>query len=148
MKRKSFLLATLMCAFVALFASCDKDDVRPEEKFTIALNTKYPGATNVSWDKEGNYYVADCYISGIESEIWYDKSANWVRSEFDIPYDLLPETIKNSLLSYGYSRIDIDDIDLIYEIGKDEYYDIDIDREDKDITIYMSKEGEMLGGRP
>ena len=130
------------------FIGCDKEDIAVKGEFHEALSSKYPAATNIRWEKDGKYYVADCYVSGIETEVKFDKNAQWIKSEFNLSYDMLPETIKTSLTQMGYNRINIDDIDLIYEPNKEEFYEIEIERIENDYTIYMNKEGTLLSSRP
>ena len=61
---------------------------------------------------------------------------------------MLPTYNLETITNLGYGRGNIDDIDLIYEIDKDEYYRIEIDKKGKDLLYYISKTGELLPARP
>ena len=113
-----------------------------------ALITKYPEVTIVEWEKEGAFYVADCYIKGIETEVWFTPDTKWVKTEFDLTYDMLPAPVLEKLTSLGYGRVNIDDIDFIYVLNKQEFYKVEIDRKGKDLIIYLDTLGEILPARP
>ena len=149
MKKINLLLIITVLTTFSFFISCDKDDdIKNPTILNEALVTKYPGVSNVEWDREGSFYVADCYVKGVETEVWFTLDVNWVKSEFDLTYDMLPSYILETITNLGYGRVNIDDIDLIYEIDKDEYYRIEIDKKGKDLLYYISKTGELLPATP
>ena len=65
------------------FGACDNDDddtFVPPSNITEALKQVYPAAQNIEWEMKGAYYVADCWVSNDELEVWFDANANWVKS--------------------------------------------------------------------
>ena len=58
------------------FGACDNDDdddtFVPPSNITEALKQVYPAAQNVEWEMKGAYYVADCWVSNDELEVWFD----------------------------------------------------------------------------
>ena len=59
-----FMLAVLS------FSACDDNDdetYNPPANIIEALKQLYPNAQNVEWEMKGNYYVADCWVTGDES---------------------------------------------------------------------------------
>ena len=62
------------------FGACDNDDdddtFVPPSNITEALKQVYPAAQNVEWEMKGAYYVADCWVSNDELEVWFDTNAN------------------------------------------------------------------------
>lgn len=51
------------------FSACDDNDdetYNPPANITEALKQLYPNAQNVEWEMKGDYYVADCWVTGDE----------------------------------------------------------------------------------
>ena len=60
------------------FGACDNDDddtFVPPSNITEALKQVYPAAQNIEWEMKGAYYVADCWVSNDELEVWFDANA-------------------------------------------------------------------------
>ena len=69
------------------FGACDNDDddtFVPPSNITEALKQVYPAAQNVEWEMKGAYYVADCWVTGDELDVWFDANANWVMTENEL----------------------------------------------------------------
>ena len=54
--------------------------------------------------KGGDYYVADCWVTGDELDVWFDANANWVMTENELdsidqlvpavyPVSVIPTTV-------------------------------------------------------
>ena len=80
--------------------------------------------------------------------MWFTPDTKWVKTEFDLTYDILPAPVLEKLTSLGYGRVNIDDIDFICELNKQEFYKVEIDRKGKDLIIYLDTLGEILPARP
>lgn len=105
MKTKAFIMATLVCSsFVSM--SCDDDDDKftPDSIVTKAFDTKYPDAQRVSWENEAGYVKAEFYTGSYEAEAWFDPQGNWMLTETDLPYNALPQTVKNSFEASLYAN--------------------------------------------
>ena len=116
MKTKAFIMATLVCSSF-VFMSCDDDDDKftPESIVTKAFDTKYPDAQRVSWENEAGYVKAEFYTGSYEAEAWFDPQGNWMLTETDLPYNALPQTVKNSFEASLYAKWKIDDVDMLHE---------------------------------
>lgn len=114
MKKKAFIMATLVCSSFVLM-SCDDDDDKftPESIVTKAFDTKYPDAQRVSWENEAGYVKAEFYTGSYEAEAWFDPQGNWMLTETDLPYKALPQTVKNSFEASLYAKWKIDDVDML-----------------------------------
>ena len=69
------------------FSACDDNDdetYNPPANITEALKQLYPNAQNVEWEMKGDYYVADCWVTGDELDVWFDANANWVMTENEL----------------------------------------------------------------
>lgn len=79
--------AVVLMMTALLFGACDNDDddtFVPPSNITEALKQVYPAAQNVEWEMKGAYYVADCWVSNDELEVWFDANANWVMTENEL----------------------------------------------------------------
>lgn len=81
-KFKFGLWAVVLITSVFSFSACGDDDDNdtfvPPANIEVALKQLYPGAQNIEWEVKGIYYVADCWVTGDELEVWFDANANWV----------------------------------------------------------------------
>ena len=77
--------AVVLMMTVLLFGACSDDDddpaLVPPSNITEALRQLYPAAQNIEWEMKGDYYVADCWVTGDELDVWFDANANWVMTE-------------------------------------------------------------------
>ncbi|WP_294481450.1 PepSY-like domain-containing protein [uncultured Bacteroides sp.] len=85
-KLSAWAVVVMLAAFS--FSACDDDDdddtLVPPSNIAVALNQLYPAAQNVEWEMKGVYYVADCWVSGDELDVWFDANANWVMTENEL----------------------------------------------------------------
>ena len=93
MKMKFQLLAMMFIAALA-FSACGDDDkndgITVPDAVSKALKNKYPAATDIEWERKGDYFVADCWMDGKEMDVWYDTQAVWRLTEVDILWGSLP----------------------------------------------------------
>ena len=68
------------------FSACDNDDdyMPPNQDIITALKQLYPDVQDIEWSQKGVYYVADCWVTGDELEVWFDVNANWVMTENEL----------------------------------------------------------------
>ena len=139
-----FLLAALM---TTSFISCDKDDANwgiVPDSVRTAFEAKYPNAKRVEWENKGNYKVADFYQDNMETEAWFESDGTWYMTETDIPYNLLPQTIKTSFEESEYTTWRIDDVDKIEKNGSETIYIIEVEKNNLDIDLYYNGEGTLI----
>ena len=143
-----WIMALIWAAFVLGACSGDNDDddtYVPPTNIVEALKQVYPGAQNVEWEVKGGYYVADCWVSGDELEVWFDENANWVmtENELDSVDDLVPAVytaFNNS--EYG-SWVVTDVYVLVYPLNPTESV-IQVKQGDVRYALYFSQEGGLL----
>lgn len=88
----------MMCMAAVTFSACSDDDdddksINVPEPVVQALKQKYPSATGIEWEQKGAYFVADCWLDGKESNIWFDPNANWLMTESEIFWNDVPEAV-------------------------------------------------------
>lgn len=148
MKTKIQFLAMLLIATIA-FMACDKDDdiTSVPVEISQAFNNKYPHATNVEWERKGNYYVADFRMDGKDFDAWFEDDGNWVMTEMDITWNNLPETVQTSFNASEYASWRIEDVDLLeYPLTPMEYV-IEVEQGEKEVQLFYSETGNLLRTR-
>lgn len=144
MKLKIYTLILALGAAWSL-QSCDNNDddsIAVPAELQNAFSSKYPNAANVKWESKSGYYVADFY-DGYETFAWFTQDGKWQMTETDIPYDALPQAVKNTINTTYPGQVDDDDAEYVEEATGDTYYLIDIENSEKDVKI--SADGQILG---
>lgn len=111
-----------------------------------AFQAQFPLATNVDWDMESGFYVAEFKINGLEHHVWYDDDAIWRMTETEIGLNMLavPEAVQDAFLNSGYQEWFIEDIDK-YQRPDDEFYLIEIEMMgQQDRNLFFAPDGKLL----
>ena len=145
---KNLYLVLFAVAVIAASTSCEKDDdIRnPDPIFTQALESQYPDAGWVEWEKKYGYVVAEFWHNGSELNVWYDSDASWEMTETDLGRDKskLPTAVVDTFENSGYASWNIDDLDM-YSRPDGTYYLIEIEKNgDRDRDLYFSEQGTLL----
>lgn len=150
MKKNSYWLFLVLFG-VAVLTSCsdDDDDIRVSDVPVEVQNnfqSKFPGVNTVEWERKKNYYVADFWQSGMEVEAWFDDTAVWKMTEYDLGIQVsnLPLAIQNAFMSGQYAMWQVDDIDK-YERTDRTFYLIEVETNgQKDRDLYYGEDGTLL----
>lgn len=140
-----FLLATLLSVF---FLSCSDDDesnwdiVSAEVRKTF--EEKYPQASHVEWENKSDYKVAEFIYNSLETYAWFDSNGTWYMSETDIPFNSLPQAIKDAFNASEYSTWKVDDVDMLERKDTEVVYIIEVESQNKEIDLYYSAEGILI----
>lgn len=149
MKAK-ILFPLVAVALMLGFSACgdDDDDIKPSKvpvEVNASFNEDFPRATNVSWEKKANYYVADFDEGALDKDAWYtfDGQLQMTVTDYERNDAVLPSAIKDVLQSDQYSVYILDDIEY-YERPADSFYVIDMENIDTDIDFIFSPNGTLL----
>lgn len=108
--------AIMMMVVAFTFGACDDDDndekaYVPPSNIVEALKQLYPNSQNVEWEMKGSYYVADCWVSGDELDVWFDANANWVMTENELEsIDELVPAVYTAFIESNYSTWVVTDV--------------------------------------
>lgn len=146
MKKKTIFLLTAILAIS--FLSCDNDDdsnwnIVPSE-VRSAFSEKYPSAQRIEWENKGTYKVAEFINNNLETSAWFDSNGTWYMTETDIPYNSLPQSVKDSFQSGEYSTWRIDDVDMLERKDTEVIYIIEVESQNNEIDLYYSTEGILI----
>jgi hypothetical protein len=146
--RKVFSVSIMVFSTIALFAG-DNDklaamSVKVDRYVDHAFHTKYPTASNVTWSKQKNYYVAKFHVEDIETMAWFDQLGVHYMSMTNMPYDQLPEDIKTTFTAGDYMSWDVDEVSFVERRGKDPLYTVAIASEDQKYNLCYSTTGSLM----
>lgn len=150
MKKK--LLWMLSLALVGTAYACGDDDddkTAVDKSFDASLAAKYPGATNVSWEREGSWLVADFSYKSFDMEAWFDTSAKWLQSETDYGPNtqVLPGEIQTAI-TRDYATWTVDDAARYDRVDRT-FYVIDIEKiGERDLDVYYEPDGTLIQAIP
>ncbi len=154
MKKIGFYIVALAIGFVG-FQSCSDDDddngVNVPTELKDALLAKYPNAASaaVEWELKHNYYVAEFKETGVEKDVWFSKTGEWVMTETDVLGKAnLPEAVQTAFAGSEYANWTIDDIDL-YERAGETFYLIEVEKAgERDYNLYYNPDGTSIKAVP
>ena len=144
--KKTFLSLVFLLGLSYAWAACDDDDNRykPSEEIITSFNSQFPGVKNVEWEKKNVYQVADFMQDGVEKEAWFDSAGNLLLTEEDLPYSLLPATIREWIASSEYAAWQIDDVDKVIRNGQATVYVVELESGKSEVYIYFTETGEWI----
>lgn len=145
MKKPTFTMLVAMCIALLTFASCgDDDDDIYNDVVKTDFASRYPGATDIEWDKKGDYMVADCTINGKDTDVWYSLSGVWKMTETELLITDVPEAVTSALAKTEYANWKIDDRDRLEYPDKVTVYIIEVEQGEREFDIYFSEKGDLL----
>lgn len=140
-----FLLLFALFISVGMSACDDGDDFNDmSQKIKLdilrAFEQKFPQASDVDWDKQGKYLVAEfkspmgteVIAPGAnpqvlyEMEAWFDHAGNWRMTVMDVTYDLLPHNVQMGFVSSDYSGWKVVGTTIVQRNGQDTLYILEV----------------------
>ena len=142
-----------LCAYNA---GVEGDESEDSQKVSIAVlkafGQKFPQAVGVEWEREWRFYVAD-FRSPVEGmipplmcdmEAWFDSGANWRMTVADVPFDKLPQVVKDGFAGGNYGTWKVDDAHIVERNGKDNIYIIEVEQRHMERDLYFNSRGELV----
>ena len=115
---------------------------------TEALKQLYPNAQNVEWEMKGDYYVADCWVTGDELDVWFDANANWVMTENELDsIDQLVPAVYTGFRNSNYSSWVVTDVFVLTYPQHPTESVIQVKQGNLRFALYFSQEGGLLHER-
>jgi len=142
MTMKRMLVAPALIG--ALLAGCNDDTVEPTQQAEVTFGQMYPEATNVEWETEGDYRVAEFRDGGFEKEAWFDRSGSWQLTETDLAYADLPEEVRTAHESGDFADWTVDDVDFVERNGRESLYVLEVERGNTEYDLYYLEDGTLV----
>ena len=161
MKMKFQLLAMMVIAALA-FSACGDDDkndgITVPDAVSKALKNKYPAATDIEWERKGDYFVADCWMDGKEMDVWYDTQAVWRLTEVDILWGrpgrsrddrlcLQLPWVQTAFEGGEYANWKREDIDMLEYPVQPVQYVIEVEKGNLEYQLFYAEDGALLQQR-
>jgi len=138
MKKMILTTLTLLCVSATIFAQSTPSAV------TAAFNQKFPGATNVKWDKENVHnYEASFELKDGKYSANFSDTGTWLETESPFSFTLLPEKVQTAFNTEhkGATIIAISKI----ETSKGEIkYEVEIKSGKKTVEVFYTTEGKEI----
>ena len=150
------LLMITSAVFAAMMAlvNCDKyEDGRPDKVIRKDFETMYPGARDIEWDREGEYWVVSFETgtrpNDIDHEVWFDNMGNWFMTKTDVALSAVPQEIKDYLAADPtYGRATFEDYDAEYiERPSGNLYRFDLILDGREIHVDVTEDGNVTAAK-
>ncbi|EOR99300.1 hypothetical protein C799_03180 [Bacteroides thetaiotaomicron dnLKV9] len=158
------LLKTMAAGVVLTLAACENEEAPiggandVSRLAQIALETKYPGASNVRWLTKGDYVVAvfsmpaTRAVSDTENDLaaWFDNGGVWYMTETDIPFTSLPQAVQEAFNAGEYAAAPwkVDDVDKLERDGVEMIYVIEVEKKENgqetEVDLYYAPDGVLV----
>lgn len=102
----------------------------------------YPNAVIIETDRDNGNIEVDIIDQNIGKEVVFNSANEWIYTSWDVRPNALPDAVKTTVTT-NYPDYMIDDADF-YETPTGNYYDIEIEKGDKDVHIKVSESGELM----
>jgi Protein of unknown function (DUF2874). len=146
MKQKFLFLA--LALLTMSFVSCNDDDDANWDIVSTEVRTafaeKYPSARNTEWENKGGYKVAEFVYNDMETSAWFDPNGIWYMTETDLPFNSLPQAVKDAFGASEYSTWKVDDVDMLERKDTEVVYVIEVELQNKEMDLYYSTEGILI----
>ncbi len=113
------------------------------EEVTSFINKNYPNSRIVETEIENKILEVEIIQDNVCKEILFDSSYEWLATSWEIEEGLLPAAIKEAIAASEYSAWEIDDVEYT-ETPNGVFYVIDLELNDKEVTIKMDQDGNFI----
>lgn len=147
MAKVRLLLMTFIAALA--FSACSDDDDKNDgitvpESISNALKAKYPSATDVEWKQKGAYYVADCWVDGKDTDVWFAADATWALTETEIAWNDLPPAVQTSFNAGEYAQWKREDIVWLQYPIEPMQYVIEVENGNEEYQLFYGEDGGLI----
>lgn len=157
MQLRSLLLTCAALLASAAITSCGNETIDNEEELIAqaysenvpyaaskAFVNQYPNATNVDWDEEGEYYVAEFMLNDkrIEAKAWFNSLGKWAMTELDYSSSTaaLPATVLDVYYKSVYGHWNIEDVtEVQFPNPANDYYILEASSNGRDVNVLYFK---------
>ncbi len=146
MKNKIILaVIALLCNTAISAQKLSKDKV--PAAILAAFQAKFPKATAVEWEKEGDKeYEANFKSAGVEQSVKYDETAKWLETETEVSATSLPKAVSDALHTQyaGYKVDEAETVDT-YNIGM--VYEVELTKGKETLEVRLAPDGKVISAQ-
>lgn len=109
------------------------------------IQEKYPNAAIVEHGYTANGLLeVDIRDGNLDKEVYFDKDGNWVRTDWDVPGDRLPDAVLRALAA-AYPQYYIDSAEYVERPSGADFYEVELeDGKGQEIVVNVTSEGDVL----
>lgn len=105
--KKSIILALFLMCFATLPGWADYAPANVQ----AAFKKLYPQVTDVIWEQNNNYYIAQFEENGFNVEVWLNRQGEWLMKQTDWGnLDEAPSAVFNAYSIGPYSNYEVEDV--------------------------------------
>lgn len=136
MKKIIFVAMVLICSYATNFAQS-----KTPAAATAAFDKKFPGATNVKWDKENaNNYEAGFEWKGVKYSANFSDTGEWLETESPLTFKQLPEKVQTTF-NASHKDANIKAVAKIETSKGETKYEVEIKQGVKTVELFYTAEG-------
>lgn len=142
---KKLVFWAMMTLGVVSLTSCDKDDhVQVSADLQAAFDSRYPDASRVNWERNGSFYEAEFMGNGYENKAWFTPYGVWVMTEYDLPFNRLPQAVQDAFAAGAYASWRVDDVDKIEKSDLSVLYVIEVESGEREYELTYLEDGTLI----
>ena len=107
------------------------------------IDQRYPAARIVEIDGDHGMTEIEIIDGRIKRELYFDVSANWVRTVTDILHAELPQAVREAYAASEYAPYRLDDVKFV-ESPAGDYYRLEVEIHDNDLYLHYDATGTLL----
>lgn len=126
--------------FMSMAASAEKLVVENNIPQNVAFRFHYqfPGAQEVTWQKNDNNYTAIYFESGKKISVYYASNGDCVEIDREISAHQLPAGYKDMIVKHLDGNVQFDNVTAIDDFSGSPYYVIEVIKNNKKYTYELS----------
>ena len=139
---RTLILAIICVALSGSYTYAQKNT--PPMAVKTAFETRFPGATDVEWDKEGAHeYEAEFKMNGRRYEVSFSDTGDWMETSSVVDLTTLPSKVATAV-NKAYDKAAVKTVRLIEKAKGLADYEIEIKKGNKTERVYYNSEGVVI----
>ncbi|WP_299817717.1 hypothetical protein [uncultured Pontibacter sp.] len=127
----------------ATMAACDTEDLTPKKvpvEVRQTLLNIFPNASNIEWERQGQNYEAEFYLTAVDHAALLHASGNLLMYKHQVTNQSLPEAVKTTI-ARKYPNYSVSQAERLV-IGTETLYQVEVSKNDQSEWLVLSITGE------
>jgi hypothetical protein len=120
------------------------DSIVPAEHILDSFEAMYPGARDIVWSIQDDYYVVDFMNESEQTNAWFDSPGDWLLSKSYISFERLSGDISSTFRNSTYADWNISAVCRLERKTFETIYLIHLESEQKNTNLYFSELGHQI----
>ncbi len=110
-----------------------------------AFQQKFPKASDVEWEKKGEWYEAEFDLKFKDHKVFLDSTGKIIKHKEEISVSDLPGSVRTTLQK-GFAKYKIDDVKRMETDGI-VIYRVEVENATEEIKVYLDTNGKIIEGK-